>query len=171
MFFFFFFVWILSYICSASWLVGLTTTHQTLVCLAEYSNLPRWVAKKFCLGSCVQISCGVRVTPCENRVTIVKKNQKKDAVWALAAGGSGFWSAETLRIVEWYDGDPSYPLPLFKATLKRRPYILELYLLILYWSRFSSCQLGGGRLDSGFPLVVDVRIIMGFWVAMGFFQW
>ena len=100
----------------------------------------------FALDHVFRYHGGVRVTPCENRVSpIVKKTvtQKKEAAWALAAGGSGFWSAETLGIVEWYAGDPSYPLPLFKATLKRRPYILELYLLILYWSRFSSCQLRG----------------------------
>lgn len=95
--------------------------------------------------------------PRDNR----EKNQKKDAAWALAAGGSGFWSAETLRIAEWYDGDPSYPLPLFKANpvrtqvFKIRPYIRKkncsYRLLILYWSRFSSWQLRGRRLDSGFP--------------------
>lgn len=155
------------WLCSASWLVGLTTTHQTLVCLAEYSNLPRWVANKLCLGSCVQISCGVRVTPCENRVTIVKKTQKKDAAWALAAGGSGFWSAETLRIAEWYDGDPSYPLPLFKANpvrqevFKIRPYILKnctYRLLILYWSRFSSWQLRGWEVGFRISMVMDVMM-------------
>lgn len=88
--------------------------------MAEYSNLPRWMANKVTLPwiMCSDIMRCPRDTVWKSCEFNREKNRhpKKNAAWALAAGGSGFSSAETLRIAEWYDGDPSYPLPLFKAN-------------------------------------------------------